>query len=41
MDYYVGLLTAKLLNRKEQDIKSNAGRNQSNNIIKPCVIERK
>ena len=41
MDYYPGLLTATLLNRKEQDIKSNARRNQTNNIIKPCAIERK
>ena len=40
-NYYSGLLTAILLNRKEQDIKSDARRNQTNNIIKPCMIERK
>ena len=32
MDYYPGLLTATLLNRKEYDTKSNAHRNQSNSF---------
>ena len=37
MDYYPGLQTATLLNRKEQDIKSN----KRGNIIKSCITERK